>query len=175
MATVLDTELLEFFKPIFSLGLVIAVLYAILDKFKLLGESKLPKLFIAFTIGVLFLFSADAVKLIDFVSPWFAVMIIMLMFLLTTFLFMGVKEETLVSAVEDPRVYWPVLVISIILFLIALTQVFGERITLAGGGESGVSAGIRAIVHPRVLGAIILLLIASLSIKFISESMVKAS
>ncbi len=175
MATVLDLGILEFFKPIFSLGLVFAIVYAILDKFKLLGESKLPKLFIAFCIGILFLFSADAVKFINFVSPWFAVMIIMVLFLLTTFLFMGIREDKLISAVEDPRVYWPVLVISIILFLIALTQVFGEKITLAGSGEGGVSTGIRAIVHPRVLGAIILLLIASLSIKFISESVVTKS
>ncbi len=174
MATVLDLGILEFFKPVFTFGLVFAIVFAILDKFKLLGENKLAKLFIAFCIGILFLFSADAVEFINFVSPWFAVFIIMTLFLLTTFLFMGVEEKNLVTAVEDPRVYWPVLVIGIILFLVALTQVFGSKFNVnAPGGQ--VSEGIRAIVHPRVLGAIILLLIASLSIKFISETVAPKS
>ncbi len=174
MATVLDLGILEFFKPIFTFGLVFAIVFAILDKFKLLGESKLAKLFISFCIGILFLFSADAVKFIDFVSPWFAVFIIMMLFLLTTFLFMGVKETELIKAVEDPRVYWPVLVVGIILFLVALTQVFGSKFNVQGTSGQ-VSEGIRAIVHPRVLGAIILLLIASLSIKFISETVTPKS
>ena len=47
MATVLDLGILEFFKPIFTFGLVFAIVYAILDKFKLLGDSKLAKLLIS--------------------------------------------------------------------------------------------------------------------------------
>ena len=38
-----------------------------------------------------------------------------MLFLLTAFLFMGIKEESLIKAVEDPRVYWPVLFILIIM------------------------------------------------------------
>ncbi|MBS3134280.1 hypothetical protein J4214_03545 [Candidatus Woesearchaeota archaeon] len=169
MASVLDLTTLNFFMPIFSFGLVFAIVFAALDKFELLGKNRFVKLFISFCIGVLFLFSADAVKFINFVSPWFVVMMVMLVFILTAFLFMGVRSDKLVSAVEDPRVYWPVLVVGIILFLVALTQVFGDKLSTTGDG-SKVNAGVRAIVHPRVLGSIILLLIASLSIKFISEN-----
>ncbi|MAG47135.1 hypothetical protein CL617_00895 [archaeon] len=174
MATVLDLGVLEFFTPVFSLGLVIAVTYAILDKFKLLGENKVPKLFISFCVGMLFIFSADAVRFINFVSPWFVVFLVLLMFLLSAFLFMGVRDSELQKAVEDPRVYWPVLVIGIILFLVALTQIFGDKLPGSDpDDESRVTVGLNAIVHPRVLGAIVVLLIASVAIKFISENVVK--
>ncbi len=174
MATPLDTGLLQTFSPVFIFILVFAVVYAIMDKFKLMGENKLVKLTISFIIGILFLFSPDMINVVNVLTPWFVVFVIAIMFLLSIFLFMGVREGELTKAVENPQVYWPVLFIAIIVFIIALIQVFGGKLPdVEESVDDRTSEGINAIVHPRLLGAIVLLVIASLAIKFISESVIK--
>ena len=58
MATILESlGFIEFFLPVFSFLFIFVIVYAVLDKFKLMGESKAVKVIAALSIALLFLFS----------------------------------------------------------------------------------------------------------------------
>ena len=187
MASFLDTGLLEYFLPAFTFLFIFVITYAVLDKFKLLGENKGVKLIAAFSIAILFLFSTDALQFVNFITPWFIVLVIIAMFLIALFMFMGVKEKTMVEAVGKGEVVWPIIIISIILLIISLVHVFGHVESpyeggVTGPGETTVSDGtgdktresesLKTLVNPKILGALFLLIIATFAIKYISEGII---
>src|SRR3989344_5308142 len=56
MATILeDLGFLEFFLHVFTFLFIFVLVYAVLDKFKLMGENKWLKLIAAFSVALLFL------------------------------------------------------------------------------------------------------------------------
>ena len=172
MATILDTGLLNFFLPIFSFLLVFAISYAILQKTNIL-KNRNVNLAAAFAIGVLFLFTPDAIKLIQFTTPWFVVFLILLMLMFMTFMFLGVKEDQLNKVLSYPSVYWTIIVVIIGIFLFGLTQIFGEEVQSILGKDGGSNGGLivdigKIIFHPKVLGAIFILLIASQAIRLLA-------
>ena len=186
MATLLDTSLLNFLLPLFSFLLVLFIVYAVMDKFSLVGDNKGLHWAVAFCIAFIFLFSSDAVKFLNLLTPWYILMVVFGLFLVSFFVFLGVSKEKIEGAVSDPKVYWGVIGISLLVFFIALGNVFGSTFAGGGGGSGGksgttasagagagdgepVSEGIKAIVHPRVLGALFLLIIAAFAIRLISE------
>ena len=60
MAT-LDISILEFLTPAFTFLFILVISYAILDKFKLLGDKVAPKLLAAFSVSMLFIFSKEKI------------------------------------------------------------------------------------------------------------------
>lgn len=171
MATVLDTGLLRFFLPIFSFLLVLAISYAILEKTNILKNHNV-NIAAAFAIAVLFLFTPSAIKLIQLTTPWFIVFLIFLMIMFMTFMFLGVKDEQINSVIAYPSVYWTIIVVILGIFLFGMTQVFGGEVqAIFGGGDTsggGVVVDVGKIIfHPRMLGAIFILLIASQAIRLI--------
>ena len=172
MASLLDIGLLKFFLPVFSFILVYAVSYAILNKTNIL-KSDAANNAAAFAISVLFLFTPQAIKLIQLTTPWFVVFLIFLMIIFMTFMFLGAKESQMNDVLALPTVYWTIIVVLLGIFLFGLTQVFGSEVqSIFGGGESNGEEGVvidiaKIIFHPRVLGAIFILLIASQAIRLI--------
>ena len=180
MATLLDTSLLNFLLPMASFLFVMFIVYAVMDKFKLVGGNKGLHWAVAFCIAFIFLFSSDAVKFINLLTPWFILLIVFGLFIVGFFMFLGVGEKDITTAVKDPKVYWGVIGLSLLVFFIALGNVFGDALggkkadSTEGGagtiqGGEPVSEGIRSVVHPRVLGALFLLIIAAFAIRLISE------
>ena len=168
MATILDDlSFLGFFLPVFTFLFIFVLMYALLDKFKLMGENKWLKLIAAFSIALLFLFSKDTLKFVEFITPWFVILVVLALFILSLFMFMGMKEGDVEKAVKDPVVYWTVLVIIIILLIIAIGEVFTF---VAPDSQTGTppSAGLAAVTHPRTLWALFVLVIAAFAVKFIS-------
>lgn len=187
MASFLDISLLEYFLPVFTFLFVFVVLYAVLDKFKLIGDNKGVKLLAAFSVSILFLFSSDALNLINFITPWFIVFVVIAMFLIALFMFIGVKEEALVKRVGSGEVIWPIIIISIILLIVALVHVFGEyqspyktgsteetvKQTVSDGEQAKTREGesLKTIVNPKILGALFLLIVATFAISYISKGL----
>ena len=188
MASFLDIGLLEYFLPAFTFLFIFVVSYAVLDKFKLLGDNKGLKLIASFSISILFLFSTDALKLVNFITPWFIVMVVIAMFLIALFMFMGLKEDSIVKAVGSGQVVWPIIIISIILLIVALVHVFGSYMspygTLEeqpqetvystsddGDAKSRESESMKTLVNPKILGALFLLIIATFAISYISKGL----
>ncbi|MEK6907579.1 MAG: hypothetical protein AABW45_03555 [Nanoarchaeota archaeon] len=171
MATILESlGFLEFFLPVFSFLFIFVIMYAVLDKFKLMGENKTLKFIASLSIALLFLFSKETLNFVNFVTPWFVVLVIIALFILSLFMFMGIKEKSMETTMGDPRVYWTVLVIIIILLIAAIGTVFSDFFSAEGGEITDpTKASITQIlVHPRVLGALFLLVIVSFAIKNIA-------
>lgn len=180
MATVLDTNLIGFLLPLFSFLLVMVIIFAVMDKFKVAGENRAIHWAIAFCIAFIFLFSSDAVQFLNLLTPWFILLVVFGLFLVSFFVFLGVSHGEISNAMKEPKVYWAVIGISLLVFFIALGQVFGDVLggkktvvedgkTRVIQGGTPVTEGIRAVVHPRVLGALFLLIIAAFAIRLISE------
>ncbi len=168
MASILeDLGFLEFFLPAFTFLFIFVLVYAVLDKFKLMGENKWLKLIASFCVALLFLFSKDTLTFVQFITPWFVVLVVLALFILSLFMFMGLKEGDVEKVTKDPIVYWTVLVIIIILLIIAIGTVFKS---VAPDQQTGTppSEGLAAVSNPKTLGALFLLVVAAFAAKFIS-------
>lgn len=191
MASVLDLGLIEYFLPAFTFLFVFVLSYAILDKFKLLGDNKGVKLVAAFSLSTLIFFSSGVVELINKMTPWFFVFVIFTMFIIALFMFMGVKEDSIVKTVGSTQVVWTVIIIAIILFIVALVQVFGDvmspynsleedtgsvnvnTVSSSGGTveKTRGSESMKTLVNPKVLGVLFLLVISALAVSSISKGL----
>ncbi len=175
MATILDTTLIRFLLPVISFLLVLVISYAILEKTNIL-KNKSVNAAAAFAIAVLFLFTPEAISLLRLTTPWFMIFLIFLMIVFMTFMFLGASEKQMNWVLAQPSVYWTILVIIIGIFIFGMTQIFGEQVqAIFGGDGNGQDDGLavdigRIIFHPRVLGAIFILLIASQAIRLIVPS-----
>ena len=115
----LNISLLTYFMPVFSFVLIFAITYAVMDKFKLMGESKAVKLTIAFSIALIFLFSTRALAFVRELIPWFVILIVLIFMIFAALMFMGIKSETMEEVSKHPGVYW--VVISFIILAMILT------------------------------------------------------
>jgi|SRR3989344_1252008 len=182
MATVLDISLLKLIAPIFSFIFIFTLVYAVMDKFKLVGDNKGIHAAIAFSIAMVFMFAGNAVRFVNFITPWFIIMLVVGLFIVSFFVFFGVSTKTIGEQVmTDPRIVWSIIIISIIILFVSIGQVFGsdlqfddqgQEIVADTEGGSATSEGLQAIVHPRVLGALFLLIVAAFAIRLISENVV---
>ena len=174
MATLLDLTVLNYLTPLFTFLFILVISYAVLDKFKLLGDNFAPKAIAAFSIAMIFLFSARMVKIVNIATPWFILMIIFGFFIVAMLMFIGVKEESITKAVTGGSVVWPIIVISLIIFIIVIVNAFQDVQSPYGEGDQKdrTTEGLRALVHPRLLGALFLLLMTVYAIMFISQGFV---
>ncbi len=170
MATFLDVGLLEFFLPLFSFLFIVMVLYALMHKNNFLGPSDRVHWVAAISIGMIVLFSGGSIELINIITPWFVILIIFLVLLFSIFMFFGTKETELLSTIGGPIV---VVIVALLMLLAAISAVFGPVFNPYQTDEEGrtiQSETIRTLFHPRVLGAVFILLIAAFATRFIPET-----
>src|SRR3990172_9377480 len=84
-----DLSLIQNYLPILSFLLVFTVMFAVLAKYKILGESKFVNLFVSFLVATIFVGLTSARDYVAFVTPWFAVFVIAVFFLLVISGFAG--------------------------------------------------------------------------------------
>ena len=176
MATILDIGLLAYFSPAVVFLFIFVVLYAILQKIKILGDNQGINAVAALTVSLLFLFTSPAVELVTFITPWFVVLLVVIFATISMFLFMGAKPSDIAAEISSSGSVWTILIILLILLTIAITQVLGPSIaalTTEEGGPPGEQHFIRTVgqivFHPKMLGVLFLLFIASQAIRLISQ------
>ncbi|QQG39142.1 MAG: hypothetical protein HYS32_01650 [Candidatus Woesearchaeota archaeon] len=186
-----DVSLLNVLSPIITFLLIWALTYAILEKSQLLKGSKNLHAFIGFILGMLFLFSPNAVKFVNLFTPWFIVLVVVSILILTLFFSMGWTPEQFKDNMGEGIIRWTLLIILIIIIVIALTKVFGPVTSPIGQIEDSsdnevsirsVEEGIprttqegligeevrKSLFSPRLLGAVFLLLIVSFAIRMVT-------
>ena len=91
-----STSAVGFFLPIFAFLFVFIVVYTMLSKTKILGESQFVMLFISFILASFFIVQASLVEFVRFTSAWFSVGVVALFFLLVILAFLpkGEKEPS---------------------------------------------------------------------------------
>jgi len=177
MATLLDLSILNYLSPLFTFLFILVLSYAILDKFKLLGENLAPKMIASFSIAMIFMFSTRMVKVINTATPWFILLAFFGFFLIAILMFMGVKEESISKTVSGGGVVYALLIVSLLIFVIIIVGAFQDVSSpyKDQDDKSRTSEGLKALVHPRLLGALFLLLMTVYATMFISQGFIKGS
>ena len=85
--------------------------------------------------------------------------------------FFGIEDSKTWDNIGGPTL---VFVIILIVILIALSTVFESQVSPYGdSSDTGVKSQVlKTLTHPRLLGALFILIIASFSVRFLSETVV---
>ena len=169
MATIFEAGVLSILTPILVFIFLFAIVYALLLKIPFFGENKNFNAVIAFAVALLTLIIPEARVVVSQFTGWFMLLTILVLFIFLFFIFLGVKHETLIDVAKSGTFVTFTVIFIIILFLIALTNAFGPFLTV--NQQPGFwSAVKRVIFSSRFLGVLLILMIASYAIRFLSSS-----
>ena len=112
-----------YFVPIFAFLLVFIVVYALLMKTKILGESSAVMLFISFVLASFFVVQASLVDFIQFSSAWFSVIVIGVFFLMLVLAFLP-GDSPLGFLTKSDWFSWVMLIVILVLFVASAAYVF---------------------------------------------------
>ena len=179
MVTFLDTSVLKAFDVVYAFLFVWALTFAIFHKIKFISQSNAVNALIATALSFIVILSRPIVEMINFMIPWFTVVIIMVVLLLLIFQIFGFKESDMATAVKDKAVYWTLIGIALVIMFAAFSSVYGQSILEAGQQARGEinetsTPGFQqslfvTLFNPKVLGLIILFAIAVMTIALISS------
>jgi len=183
--------LLENFSFIFPFLLVLVMIYGLLSWIKLFGDNKGVNALIALVFAVLALLSPIVRGTINTMSPWFVLFFFFIIFSLVAFKIFGFTDADIMGVMSGRFRYinWWIIAIVIIIALGSLMHTLSKTGGLgsAGSGDSltqsdngGESASVSSssqedsfwatLVHPKVLGFILLMLIALFSVQRLTAS-----
>lgn len=151
-----DVSGLGYFAPILAFLVVVTVVFAVLNKTKLLGENLLGQLFVSFLVATIFVSAAGVREYVLTITPWFAVLVVSLFFILFVSGFVGKPIEGMNKGIGIVAV-----LVLVIIFLVSGFVVFSDVIGpyLPGGSES---ERLGDIYSSRVFGALLLLAIGGI-------------
>lgn len=134
MVTFLDIGLLQFATPIFVFLLVFLIVYAILDKLKVISEDRGVNAIIAFAVACLTLLSKQVTALLFFVSPWFVVLFIFILFVVVAFRFSGVEEKAITEYLSKMSLVHYLIIVAVVLIIFAaIGTLFGPSLAPQAG------------------------------------------
>ncbi len=184
MATILDLGLLNYFNVVFSFILVWALVFALLQKTRVLGEKVGLNVLVAVAVAFLVSLSDSVVEMIRFMIPWFTIAIIFFVLLILVFMVFGAGEKDIFNYIKGDRaVGWVIIGVVLVIVGASFANVFGQKLTQAafeGGSAVNVSTGgvatgsfqqniYATLFHPKVLGMIILFAVAIFAIALLSQ------
>ena len=184
MATILDVGLLKSFDVIFPFLLVWALVFALLQKTKVIGQSMGINAIIATAVAFSVLLSQTVVDIVNFIIPWFTVALIFFVLLILIFQTFGAKEDDVFKALKaDKAISWVIVGVGLVIMIAAFGNVLGQKFTeasfqsgttvnatAAGGvGTANFQQNITAtLFHPKVLGLMVLFAIAIFAVALLS-------
>ncbi|MDP1696101.1 MAG: hypothetical protein Q8L29_04260 [archaeon] len=133
--------------PLFGFLLIFIVVYATLNKTKIIGESKFVQLLAAFIVSIMFILAVQPREYILSIIPLFAMLIIVMFLILAFTGFIGGLESW------GKGIGKGMVVVMLIIFLVIAYFVFASTISpfISEIGK-----------YPKVIGAIVLLVISAL-------------
>ena len=161
MATLLQPEILKFLLPVIVLIFIFAVMWGILSKLKLFGDNASANAAIAIIIAFLFILMPKGMELIQFMTPWVVIFLVVLMFILFFLMFLGIKEESLAVAAKSTWFIVVVLSIIVVLFIVSVSKVFGTLAFHTGFWGS--------IFTAKTLTVVFLIFVTSYAVRLISR------
>jgi hypothetical protein len=189
MATPLDS-MFGHFEIIFPFLFVVVSTYAILSHLKLFGEKK-DALYgmIAFILGVMFIMSPTVREILNMSAPWFVLFFVFIIFTLVGFMAFGVKSEDIVGVMKSSDYSYINLWIVVIVLIITIGSITTVISRQGGIGSNNgeypnnygeisdnsttspdlqkdqESAFWNTIVHPKVLGLLLIMLVGMFTIQ----------
>lgn len=156
----IDISGIYFFMPVFSFLLVFLIVYAILARTKILGDSGFVNLLVSFIIAIIFMSFSSLELYVKTIIPW-AVVLLVSIFLVLLIAGMSTKE---LDKIMTKKFGWFFIIILVIIFLIAAIKVFNpvfhpDLIITSGEGTSLVEQ-LTYSIDGRVAGTVLLIVIA---------------
>lgn len=165
MATFLDVEILNYFMPLFIFIFIFIILYSILQKSKLIGGKPIYDILVSLTITIVSLLSGSTFIFITSIIPWFIMLIVAVV------LFLFASSTVLKSGIpEIPPLRGVVIFFSIVIIISAITTIFGPIFNPYSLNANPDWELLRTLFHPRLLGAIVMLIIVANTIKLVAEN-----
>lgn len=155
MVTEINLSAFEYILPLLSFLLVFVVVFIVIVKSKL-TESKFVQLLVAFIVALLFVSVSGASKYILTITPWFAVFVVSLAFILAMAGFFGKIPEGLTKGIG-------------IVFVIGLLIVFLISAYFVFSPAPFFTAVKGWILSPRIYGALILLVVGAVAAWILSQ------
>ncbi len=180
MASVLDVAGLVFFLPVFIFILIFTLLLGLLEKTELLGKNKVLNITAAFCIAAVSVFAGKLTGLISEVVPWIVFVFILMALIFAIYGFFGVANKDIWELFGEPLPFILILVIVIIGISVVFESSLspyqaGANVTAAAVTGAGYGAlnprteMIRTITHPRLLGALFIMITAASTIHFLTK------
>ncbi|MFO7711030.1 MAG: hypothetical protein R6V53_04680 [Candidatus Woesearchaeota archaeon] len=184
MATPLDIGLLDHFEIIFPFLFILVFGYAILTKLKPFGDdNKGIYAVIAFVLAVMTIFSPIVRETFVTAAPWFVLLFIFLIFTVIAYMALGASEDDIVNVLkssENRFINLWVFALILIIALGSLTTVLSRHggvgttptedlnMTEAEASEQE-SEFWSTLVHPKVLGMVLILLVSFFTIQRLTK------
>jgi len=146
--------------PILAFLFVFVVVYALLTKTKILGGNSFIHSLLSLVISLIFSMSPSATEITVLTTPWIAVLITTVFFILLIFAFVHGKIE---DVVKSPIIGIILVIVILIIFIAAAINVFGPIFSQYMPGYQQKPGLISYITNPTVLGGLILLIIAAVT------------
>ena len=195
MATFQGFELISNFSAVFTFLLTFSIVYGVLAVTNIFGDknSKTLAPIFAFSISILASFSPIFVNIISAMAPWFITIIIAFFFVLLFLRFLGVNDDMFENFFsgdvkeKTTLIYWVIVIVLVVVVLTVSLQIGDAVGPYVGGEQNNVSLDDTsldipsssgdsfaenlgaAIFHPNVVGAFMIMLIASLAIRQLSQ------
>lgn len=164
MATLWDFGLLQYLTPVFVFVLIFAIIYALLQKSKILGGMQKLDFIVALIVSLLTLISENAASFVGTLSVWY-VLIIVAVVMMTLMMSTGTVGELSEMPIGKGVLLW----VSIITLIIVISTTFGPVFTPYSAGADPGWVTLRTIFHPKVFGVVFLFLIATILINKLKE------
>lgn len=170
MATILDVGLLGFLMPLFIFLFIFVVVYSILSKTSMFGEKQVALNFIAaLCVAAISVFTGTITGLVSIVTPWIVFIFLMLVLIFSIFRFLNVEDKEIWSTIGSQTLVY---VVILIIILIGLSIAFESQVTPTPG-KSIRNEVIGSLTHPRLLGALFILIIASFTVRLLADKLEK--
>lgn len=154
-----NIELLGMLSPIFVFILVFFILYAVLMKLKFISDKAGLNGAIAFSMAFLFFLFPFLKEVLMEAIPWVVIVFFCIIIILVILMFMGYEQKSIVKWMEDNSFGGVVTVFVVVIFVGALGKIFSTP--EAKSAWSSLEPIKAVILNPKVLGAIVILLIAA--------------
>ncbi|MBD3319421.1 hypothetical protein GF342_05955 [Candidatus Woesearchaeota archaeon] len=184
MVSPLDVGLLQTFQVVFPFIFVLTAVFAFLTQVPPFKENYLYAALMAVALAVLTMFSPIAIKTINVMAPWFVLLFVAIIFALLAYYIVGHNEESLRQAIHEGEysstLGWWIFALILIIVIGSLTSVISQEQGFTDLTADNVSSALQegpeeqagffqVILHPKVLGMAVILLIAFFAIGQLSK------
>ncbi len=161
MATFLDVTGLQHFSNFFVFLFVWLVVWAILGYTKILGENRPVQVVLGLIIALLALLSPTVTGAIAYISPWFALLFVVLIFIIAALKVFGATSADIASFGQLKVAF---VAFVVLIFVIGIMSYVREQSDIPTGEDVDYTKTASVIFHPKVLGIVFVLLIAVFTI-----------
>lgn len=185
MASLLDVAGLAFFLPVFVFLLIFSLLLALLEKAPLFGkEQRVLNVTAAFSVAAIAVFAGRLTGLISEVVPWVVFILVLLVLIFGIYGFFGMENKNIWALFGEPTPF----IIILIIVIVGISVVFEESLspyqssTATVTTPEGITATqqvqsatnprsetIRTLSHPRILGALFILIVAASTVHYLTK------